>query len=125
MSYTELQTGKIRKIGEMTFEDAEEICKNLCRDISPKRYNEIIKNGFKSYEHSWMEVVNDEMYDGKSFLLYKNGILYMVHDVKNYEDEGFFFRKEKINDTEYSFVTQYYNGGTCLPEIIEEEVDKI
>lgn len=129
MSYTELQTGKFKKIGEMTPEGVEEYCKDMCKSISPEKYEDVITNGFKSYENSWFEVLNDELWKTKEyhndFFVYKNDVLYRVYDVKNHEDGDGFFYKEKTGDDEYSFITQYYNGGTCLQEIIEEEIDKL
>lgn len=129
MSYTELQTGKVKKIGIMSPNEVEKYCQNLCKEISPKKYKDVITNGFKSYENSWLEVLNDELWKSeeyhKDFIVYKNDILYRVYDVKNHEDGDFFFHKEKISDDEFRFITQYYNGGTCLSEILEEETDKI
>ena len=31
---------------------------------------------------------------------------------------------EKIDDNKYSFVTSFYNGGTCLGEMLDEELRK-
>lgn len=129
MSYTELQTGKVKKIGVMSKDEVEEYCQNLCKEISPEKYEDVIANGFKSYEDSWLEVVNDELWKTKEYhndyIMHINDIVYRAYDVKNYEDGNFFFHKEKIGDDEYSFITQYYNGGTCLQEILEEEFDKL
>lgn len=129
MSFTELQTGKFKKIGVMSEGEAERYCRNLCKEISPAKYEDAITNGFKSYEHSWLEVLNDEFWKSKEyhndFIVFQNDILYRVYDVKNHEEDGFFFHKEKTGDDEYSFITQYYNGGTCLQEIIEEEIEKL
>lgn len=127
MSFTELQTGKVKKIGEMTQEGVEEFCKDKCQAYFSEKYQDVTQNGFKCYESSWFEVLNDEIWrtNSKDFYVYKNGILYLVYDVKNHEDEGFFFHMEKSDsDDEYSFITQYYNGGTCLSEIIGEELEK-
>lgn len=130
MSFTELQTGKLKRISEMTPEGVENYCKEQCKEISPKKYEDVIANGFKSYESSWLEVVNDALWNlndcrrNDSFI-YENGVLYKVHDVKNHEDESFFFHMEQIGDGEYQFITKYYNGGTCLSEILSEEINNI
>ena len=129
MSETRLQTGKFKKIGEMTPEGVEDYCKDMCKSFSPEKYEDVIQNGFKCYEHSWLEVLNDEFWKSdehhKDEILYINGVVYKIYDVENHDADGFFFHKEQIGDGEYKFTTQYYDGGTCLSEIIEEEIENL
>jgi hypothetical protein len=45
--------------------------------------------------------------------------VYKVED-DELEDSGDFFNIEKNEDGSYSYFTSFYNGGTCLQEMLED-----
>lgn len=124
MSYTELQSGNITVIGTFSEVELDEYMKNVVQKELPNTYNKIIKNGFPSWCKNWLNVFNDYVND-KRMYIYRKETLFKVFNVKNYEEYGYFCDVTKTGDKEYKFITQYYNGGTCLFEILEEEANKI
>lgn len=124
MSYTELQSGKMALIGTFSEEELDEYMKHVVEEEFPDVYKNITENGFPCWSDNWMEVYNDNAQNNEMYI-YTKSILFKVFSVKNYEDYGYFCDVQKTDDNEYRFITQYYNGGTCLSEILEEEADKI
>ena len=124
MSYTELQSGKMKILGIFSEVEVEEYMKHVVEKEFPDVYKNITENGFPCWSDNWMEVYNDHA-QNKEMYIYTKSILFKVFNVKNYEDYGYFCDVQKTDDNEYRFITQYYNGGTCLSEILEEEADKI
>lgn len=50
-------------------------------------------------------------------------LIEFIEHVKYDEDEGIcIFRKN--NDNTYNLTTQFYNGGCCFQEILEEEINE-
>lgn len=125
MSYTELQSGKFKVIGKMSLEEVDNYCKNIVEQRFPEKYEEIIQKGFPCWSNGWFEVLNDTLPYNKEMFIYSNETLCNVFNIKNHEDDGYFCNISKINDDEYEFITQYYNGGTCLSEILDEEISKL
>ena len=119
-----MNTGKIKMIKETDQDGVEVFCRYMCKAVSPKRFKEVSENGFKSYEHSWLEILNDELYnqDKNVFYTYQNGRLYKVYDITKREFGDFFVKVNKTGKKTYEFITQFYNGGTCLEEILDDEL---
>lgn len=124
MSYTELQSGKIKVVGKMTPTEVDDYMKGVVEKEFPEKYEEIIQNGFPCWSNGWLEVFNDNMWK-KEIYIHKNDTLFRVFDIKDHDCDGYFCEINKTGDGEYKFITQYYNGGTCLPEILDEEVEKL
>lgn len=125
MSYTELQSGKITVIGKFTYDELNNYMKDVVKKELPDTYEKIIEQGFPSWCKDWFEAFNDNAKNQEMYI-YRKETLFKVSNVRNYEDEGgFFYDAVKVSDNEYNFMTQYYNGGTCLYEILEEAADKM
>lgn len=127
MSCVEVNTGKIKMLKETDQDGVEVFCRSMCRFVSPKKFKDISENGFKSYEHSWLGVLNDELYNQNKnvFFTYRNGCLYKVYDITKREAGDFFVKVNKTGDRTYEFITQFYNGDTCLEEILNDELDEL
>ena len=124
MSYTELQSGRIKVVGKMTTTEVDDYMKGVVEKELPEKYEEIIKNGFPCWSNGWLEVFNDNMWK-QGMYIHKNDTLFKVFEIKDHECDGYFCEVNKTGDDEYRFITQYYNGGTCLSEILDEEVEKL
>ena len=124
MSFTELQTGKVKVLGQMTQEDVDNYCKEIVEKNFPNKYEHVLKDGFPCWSNGWIEVLNDELTNDEMYR-HINGILYHIFDVKNHEDEGYFYIMDKTGEDEYSFITKYHNGGTCLYEVIEHGLNNL
>lgn len=91
----------------------EELCKEVCNTNSIE---------MKSYHDSWTECLLDIEY-GVYIVL--NGKLFEIQNYKDlniYED---YCRIRKLKDGSYAFEAQFYNGGTCLSEMLENHFDEV
>ena len=112
MSYTETHFGKLRKV-ELN-SSIEEWCKEKCNE------NGIIE--LSSYYDNWEEEFS-ESFEGNFFIV-DDEVWEIFDHIK--ESEG-----DDINiilpneDGTLTFVQQFYNGGTCLSEMIEEGLKRL
>lgn len=111
MSQTELHFGKLRKI---TINGSfEEWAKNKCE----------LENIEKtSYNDTWVEQLSDSFYNKYFFV--KNQLWEVFDHVEKDEYEDIYEIASNPDGT-YSFIMKFYNGGTCLSECIEEELNKL
>ena len=128
MSSTETCIGKLRTFS-CTFnkDDLEKYSKNRMFINYPSKYTEYLTKGFPSWVKDWFDALNDELYDNNRAQLFyneKTGELWESYNVKSLDEEYFCELINEGADT-YTFVTQFYNGGTCLSEILEEEIENL
>lgn len=103
MSEQEMVTGTIKLIAKK--EDVETVSKAILEE----------KELLTSYCETFVSALTEECFE--EYVVIKDD-LYAVES-KQLEPYGF-FEISKVNDGEYSFVTSFYNGGTCLAELLEE-----
>ena len=125
MSYTEFCKGKLKYLGQKTFDEAEEIAKEIFKRKNPELYKTYTDEFLPHYDN-WMEAIQYAL-DGKEMLFYdeKTQDLWKIEDYSYRESEEFFFETTQTNDNEFEFVTQFYNGGTCFGEVLEDELTKL
>lgn len=107
MSNTEYHKGKLKKCfdEEMSFEDGINILK--------KQYP------LKEYDFN----IEDKYIDS-DILHYINNTWYKVTDHKCFEPD--YIDEFEINsDGEIEFMVGFYNGGTCLSEMLEQGMDRV
>ncbi len=114
MSYTELHIGKIKKV-DLNGLTVEEWCKRECEKqdipLNPEWHD--------TYKESLLE----NQYPMK--VVDVNGSLWeIIEDNKQEGGEDISVLTPNSDDT-YSYVMQFYNGGTCLSEMLEEEIKSI
>ena len=107
MSYTELHTGKLIKVdlGDLTL---EEYCEKQCKE-NDKPLSSFNKDYTEQFRDSFYEkfiILNDELYE------------FLEHE--EHEDENYFMKLYPNQDGTISFIGQFYNGGTCLSEMLED-----
>ncbi len=105
MSDYESHSGKIRKVFPQVNENFEQLCKRLW-----------VENGQKEDDYD-KEQLFDEFYE--KYLKINNEIWEVVEH-EDLDDEDMFCRLSRNSDGTVSFHTRYYNGGTCMSEMIEE-----
>jgi len=71
-------------------------------------------------EYSVEEFIGDELWD--KYILFNNS-LYKIEDTELYDYDINEFTI--LNNSEYGYVNSFYNGGTCLSEILESNLRKI
>jgi hypothetical protein len=111
MSHTETHVGKLRKVE--TGPNIEHWCQTYCHAEGIHQLS--------SYNDNWTEQFRDHFY--KKFLVTGDAI-YEKFDHTELDESDVFHMQENPDGT-YTFVMQFYNGGTCLDECLEEALEKI
>ena len=104
MSYTEFHSGKLIKISD----NAEEYADKMIEQI-PEYFNSKLE--YLIYE-------NDNKY-----FKFNNKLFEIVDHFKS--DDSDFFQVTENPDGTFSFVGSFYNGGTCLLECLEDELNEL
>ena len=114
MSQTETHFGKLRKVVINEGYNVEDWCREKCTDAG---YTEIA-----SYNENWLEQLRDVFYE-KYFVV--DGEIWEAFE--HIENDGFDDIDIMIpnEDGTITFIQQFYNGGTCLSEVIEEGLEKL
>ena len=111
MSYTETHVGKLRKVE--TGPNIEDWCQAYCHT---EGYHEL-----ESYHENWTEQFREHFYD--KFLVTENTVYEIFDHIET--DDGSIYHMQENPDGTYTFVMQFYNGGTCLSECLEEGLEKV
>jgi hypothetical protein len=111
MSHTETHFGKLRKVELNT--TLEEWCKQKCNE---KGITEI-----SSYYDNWIEEFRDSSYE--KFFIYNNEVWEAIEHIES--DNDYVDVMIPNQDGTITFVMQFYNGGTCLSEMIEDGLKKL
>lgn len=106
MSDYESHTGKLILLEPKDGEDFKEQCKRL-----------FLQNGGELEEYNDYSDLFSEFYNK---YLYINEGIYQIIDHKELGEEDMFCKIHKNDDDTYSFHTRFYNGGTCLSEMLED-----
>jgi hypothetical protein len=113
MSNTETHFGKLRKV-DFEGVTVEQWCEAKCLELG--------KTERASYNHSWKE----EFIDLECEKYFSIGDeIWEAFDHVQCSDGDDIYHMQKNEDGTITFVMQFYNGGTCLSECIEEELEKI
>lgn len=111
MSDYETHSGKIKKLIPFENESFEDQCKRLW-----------ILNGELEDEYD-EGFLFEKFY--KKYLNIKDKEIWEIFDHVDYGDDDMYCRLFKNNDDSYSFDTRFYNGGTCITEMLEDELKKL
>ena len=119
MSQTEFHTGKLYPV------KIEKSLEETCRAIAARRHIELGEDWQEDFRDAFDEYkdktgsVQDEEY----FIHGEN--LYRVIDHEESSDEEYFMKLNRNSDGSLSFIGQFYNGGTCFSEMLEEALDEL
>jgi hypothetical protein len=117
MSQTEFHTGKLKEV-DMNGLSLEDYCKTKC--------NEAGITEIDSYPATWVEQFRDEFWYGNEEKYFIHGEkVYEVIEHEELDCENYFMKLTKNEDGTISFIGQFYNGGTCLDEMLEEALDEM
>lgn len=114
MSETERHIGKVRK-ADLKGMNTEDWCKKKCEELG-------IANEIKwhdTYEETLLSESNETP------VVKVNGEFWEVIEDKEEEDYEDISIIRPNNDGTYDFLFQFYNGGTCLSEMLEDGIKKI
>lgn len=112
MSEMERHIGKIKKV-DLNGLTIEEWCKKRCEEF-----------GFKKefYYNSYRDVLFDK---DIPTVVDKNKNVWEIIEDKEEEDTEDISILTPNNDGTYSYIMQFYNGGTCLSEMLEDCIKNI
>lgn len=108
MSYTESHVGKIKKV-DLEGLTIEEWAKEVATAYGME---------FKEYYDSYKELVLDELYS--RYIIVEEEVYEIIEDREFTEEDISELTPE--GDGVFSFVMQFYNGGTCLTEMLEDAI---
>lgn len=113
MSSTELHIGKLREI-DLGGKHVEEVAKTIAEELHHKSYTPVT-----SYLDDLLDIYPPEYF-------YVNDKLYKIIVDVEYEDGcEDISTLTKNEEGDYEFVMQFYNGGTCFSEMIEDALSRI
>jgi hypothetical protein len=113
MSSTEVHYGKIKKVN-LRGMSVEEWCEKKCQKASIEK-PEWIESWIDAFRYS------EELYD--KYHIYKNMEVYKKIDCIETSDEDISVMYSN-RDGSYTFFTQFYNGGTCLEEVLDNLIEE-
>ena len=110
MSQNEFHTGRLVPV-DLEGKTIEEFAEKTCREAG------ILE--ISSYHDSWLEELKYEG-DYEKYFIVEDVIYEMVDHAET--DDDYFVHMRRNEDGSISFSAQFYNGGTCLSEVIEDSV---
>lgn len=116
MSQTESHIGKLRKVELNEGYSVEDWCREKCQDNG-------VPNMLPELYNSWKETLlyHLDFYEKYFFV---NDEIWEAVEHKEFDDDDM-YEMESNSDGTVSFTMQFYNGGTCLSECIEEGLEKL
>ena len=113
MSQDEFHRGKLRKI-DLKNKSIEDFFKEKCIENGIVELDKWTKDWYSMYRGN---VDNLEYFSNRKSV-------YQLYNHKQFEDFDI-QELSKLENGDYEFIVNFYNGGTCLGEIIEEFVNKL
>jgi hypothetical protein len=125
MSCTELHTGKFSILTQTTEDTFNFITKNLSKywkpEISSRGYVDIEETGAYIEEYLWA----DKNFPYKMLNVGNQTYLVEMLEHKEFGEDEYPLEISKNEDGTFDFIAQFYNGGTCLEECLEEELENL
>ena len=119
MSQTEFHTGKLYPVKH------EKSLEETCRVIAARHNIELGEDWQEDFRDAFDEYKNKigSVQDEEYFIHGEN--LYRVIKHEESSDEEYFMKLNRNSDGSLSFIGQFYNGGTCFSEMLEEALDEL
>lgn len=110
MSDYESQSGKI-KLASIENETSDDTCKRIWLEKGHKEEDYTKSNFFDEYYEKYIRV--------------KEKIWEILEVEDHGDDDDMFCRLHDNKDGTFSFHTRYYNGGTCMTEMLQDELENL
>ena len=118
MSRTEFHTGKLYPVKiKISLEET-------CRSIAKRFDVELGEDWQEDFRDAFDEYANKITSQPEEYFIHGEK-LYRVIDHEESDDEEYFMRLSRNSDGSLSFIGQFYNGGTCFSEMLEEALDDL
>jgi hypothetical protein len=118
MSRTEFHTGKLYPV------KIEKSLEETCRSIAKRFDVELGEDWQEDFMDAFDEYSNKRNSQKEEYFIYGEK-LYRVIDHVESEDSEYFMNVTRNSDGSLSFMGQFYNGGTCFSEMLEESLDRL
>ena len=119
MSRTEFHTGRLIPVHiDTTLEEK-------CIDIAFE-HNVTLATQVDDWQEEFMDEFGEwgaKRHNRPEYFIHK-GSLYLIRDHVELEDNDYFMHLTKHDDGSISFIGQFYNGGTCFSEMLNESLDE-
>jgi hypothetical protein len=118
MSQTEFHTGKLYTVKIKN--NLEETCRSIATRHNielGEDWQEDFRDKFNEYEYKNKRTTEEYFIHGEK--------LYRVIDHEESEDSEYFMKLSREDNGSISFIGQFYNGGTCFSEMLEEALDDL
>jgi hypothetical protein len=118
MSQTEFHTGKLYPVKIKN--NLEETCRAIAMRHNielGEDWREDFRENFNEYEYKRKKVTEEYFIHGEK--------LYRVIDHEESDDNEYFMKLSRDDNGSISFIGQFYNGGTCFSEMLEEALDDL
>ena len=122
MSYTELHTGTLHMLPVEGEEHVKEFLKQQLIEKNPDKKEEYsqLDDWDDIFDELYYADINDNYYwDRKKWKIYE------IINHKEYSDEEYIDEWEKQPNGDIKFITQFYNGGCVLDEVIEYGIESV
>jgi hypothetical protein len=117
MSETVGYKGKLKLCKK--YKDANELQSNLqdfWQSIPREKRNKFYQD---------VEEIDDYELEDNGYVVINGNCIYKIELDKDFDAYDDFVEVNQIQDGVYEFITQFYNGGTCLQEMLQEGFDEI
>jgi hypothetical protein len=118
MSYTEFHTGRLYPVSLTG--TLEETCKAIAKRHNielDEDWEEDFRDKFSEYAYKHKRVTEEYFIHGNR--------LYRVIDHEESDSEEYFMKLSRNENGSLSFIGQFYNGGTCFSEMLEDALDEL
>lgn len=112
MSEIERHVGKVKKVNLNNY-TIEGWCEQKCKALGIK-----LNTYYETYEETLLNYYPAIVFE-------VNGVLWEIIEDNKEEDVEHISFLTPNNDGTYSYIMQFYNGGTCLNEMLEDSIKNI
>jgi hypothetical protein len=118
MSRTEFHTGRLYPV------KIETSLEETCRSIANRHGIELGEDWQEDFRDKFDEYSNKRGHASEEYFIHGEK-LYRVIDHVESEDADYFMKLSRNSDGSISFMGQFYNGGTCFSEMLEESLEEL
>lgn len=101
------------------YKDADELQANL------KKFWQSVPREERDKYYKDVEEIDEYELEDNGYIVINGNCIYKVELDKDFDAYDNFVQVTQVQDGVYKFVTQFYNGSTCLEEMLQKGFDQI
>lgn len=118
MSRTEFHTGKLYPV------KIENSLEETCRSIAKRHDVELSEDWQEDFRDAFDEYATKIISQPEEYFIHGENLYRVIDHIESDDDESF-MKLRHNGDGSISFIGQFYNGGTCFSEILEESLNDL